>query len=356
MFKRLTSTALPLAGLALLAGVPAAAQDVKYTTVSTAEFGGSVGRMIKLSGAEDPITEVTYIKGNRLRTDEDKESSTITDFGDGLFTWLNHPAKTFYTMSIADVTATAQQLAAGYAADSSGQQQVAQDDPRVTYDIKASTDKTGKKQKFHGSQAEQVLITIEIEATEVTEDEDSTLAGTMVLISDQWMSTEFPGYEAMQRIEANWAEVWRTNTAGADANGMDQASQTDPRIGAAMEKLAEELKDLEGIALKSTTHFVVVPPGAKFDRNKALKDADKSLADDAAGAAANEAAKSAQDAVSGITGGLFGSKKPKEPKPEQSTIVRVKSEVTDVQTATLQDEVFKAPPDYTEAKPAGSGN
>jgi hypothetical protein len=353
MLRKFTPNPLAIAGLALLAGVPVVAQDVEYTTVSQAEFGGAVGRMIKLSGAGDPITEVTYIKGNRLRTDDDEKSSTITDFDDGVFTWLNNEAKTYYTMSIADMTAAAQQMAAGYMADSSGQQQAAESEPQVSYDIRASTEKTGKKQKFHGSQAAQVLITVEIEATEVNEEQDSTLAGTMVLLSDQWMSTEFPGYEAMQRIEANWQQVWQVNSAGADASGMDQASKTDPRIGAALEKLAEELKGLEGIALKSTTHFIVVPPGAEFDRDKALKDADKSLAGDAAGAAANEAARSAQGAVSGITGGLFG-RKPKEPKPEQSTIVRVKSEVTDVQTAMLQDDLFKAPPDYTEAKPAGS--
>jgi hypothetical protein len=354
MFKQLAPIALTLAGLALIPGAPIEAQDIKYTTVSKAEFGGSLGRMMKLSGAGDPITEVTYIKGNRLRTDDDKESSTITDFTDGVFTWLNHETRTFHSMSIADMTAAAQQLAAGYGADSLEEQQVGQEERQVTYDIKLSTDKTGKKEKFHGSQAEQVLITIEIEATEVTEEEDSVLAGTMVVLADLWMSTEFPGYEAMQRIEAEWRENWRANSAGANAGGMDRASQTDPRIGAAMAKLGEELEGLEGIALKSTTHFVLVPPGAKFDRKKALKDADKSLADDAAGAAANEAVTSAGDAVSGMTGGLFGKKKPEEPKPEQSTVVRVKSEVTEVETAMLRDDFFKAPPDYTETKLEGN--
>jgi hypothetical protein len=356
MFKRLTPTAVALAGLALFAGAPVQGQDVKYTTVSRAEFGGALGRMLKLTGAGDPVTEVTYIKGNRLRSDDDKQSSTITDFGDGMFTWLDHEAKTYHSMTFAQMMTAAQQFAGAAGDSAQGQEPPAEDEPQYTYDIKASTDRTGKKQKIQGSQAEQVLITVEIEATEVNEEDDSTLAGTLILLSDQWMSTEFPGYQAMQRVEMNWHDYWQANSAGGDAGGMDQATAADPRIGAAMEKLAEQLKDLEGVALRSTTHFVLVPPEVKFDRNKALKDADKSLADDAAGAAADEAAKSAQNAVSGLTGGLFGSKTPKEPKPEQSTFIRIKSEVTGVETAPLAGELFKAPPDYTESKPQGIGS
>ena len=356
MFKRLTATAFAIAGLAMLGGNSVAAQDIKYSTVSRAEFGGALGRMMKLTGAGDPTTEVTYIKGNRVRTDEGSESSSITDFSDGMMTWLDHQTKTFYSMSIADMTAAAQQFAAGYAADSLQQPQAAQEEPQVTYDFKLSTDRTGKKETIQGSHAEQVLITMEIEATEVTEEEDSVLAGTMVVLSDLWMSTDFPGYEAMQRMEAEWSKNFWANSAGANAGGMQQANQTDPRIGAAMEKLGKEMEGLEGIALRSTTHFVVVPPGEKFDRKKALRDADKSLADDAAGAAANEAVNSAKGAISGVTGGLFGKKKPQEPKPEQSTFLRVKSEVTDVETAALQDDLFKAPPDYTEGKLPGTGN
>lgn len=355
MFKRVTPTALAIAGLALLASNSVAAQDIKYTTVSKAEFGGALGRMMKLTGTGDPTTEVTYIKGNRVRTDEGDESSSITDFGDGALTWLDHQTKTFYSMSIADMTAAARQFAAGYTADTLEHPQADQEEPQVTYDFKLSTDRTGKNETIQGSQAEQVLITMEIEATEVTE-EDSVLTGTMVVLSDLWMSTDFPGYEAMQRMEAEWSKTFWANSAGANAGGMDQASQTDPRIGAAMEKLGKEMEGLEGIALRSTTHFVVVPPGEKFDRKKALRDADKSLADDAAGAAANEAVNSAKGAISGVTGGLFGKKKPQEPKPEQSTFLRVKSEVTDAETAALQDDLFKAPPDYTEGKLPGTGN
>jgi hypothetical protein len=356
MFERVTPTAFALVGLAVFASTSVAAQDIEYTTVSKAEFGGTLGRMMKLTGTGDPTTEVTYIKGNRIRTDEGDESSSITDFGDGVMTWLNHQTKTFYSMSIADMTAAARQFAAGYAADTLDQPQAAQEEPQVTYDIKISTDRTGKKERIQGSQAEQVLITMEIEATEVTEEEDSVLAGTMVVLADLWMSTDFPGYEAMQRMEAEWNKNWWANSAGADAGGMDQASQTDPRIGAAMEKLGKEMEGLDGIALRSTTHFVVVPPGAKFDRKKALNDADKSLADDAAGAAANEAVSSAKGAISGMTGGLFGKKKPQEPKPEQSTIARVKSEVTDVETTALEDSLFQVPPDYTETKLPGTEN
>lgn len=221
----------------------------------------------------------------------------------------------------------------------------------VRYEVRFSTDRPGKKQKIAGYEAEQVFLQVDIEVIPIrqpdeTEEEANARAGTLVVLSELWLSTTFPGHAAKQAQAEMWAEA--LGSTEAPSREMVQAYQFDPRIQEGFERLAEETEGLEGEALRSVTHVVSVPLGVKFDRKAVLKDADKKLTDDVADAAASEAKNAATGAVSGITGGLFGKKKePEPPKPKQGTIMRLKTEVTDCSTAALADDVFTVPAGYT---------
>ena len=332
------------------------AQDVRYTTVSRGEFGGALGRWMKLFGGSSEVTEVTSIKGGNLRTDTD-DNSTMLDLGARAFTWMDHETKTYMTMTFAQAVeranAMVEEMGDSVAAAKSEMAEEPPPPETVRYEVHFSTDRPGKKQKIAGYEAEQVFLQVDIEAIPIrqpdeTEEEANARAGTLVVLSELWLSTTFPGYAAKQAQAEMWAEA--LGSTEGPSKEMVQAYQFDPRIQEGLEKLAEETKGLEGEALRSVTHVVSVPLGVTFDRKAVLKDADKKLTDDVADAAANEAKNTATGAVSGITGGLFGKKKkePEAPKPKQGTIMRLKTEVTDCSTAALADAVFTVPAGYTE--------
>jgi hypothetical protein len=353
MSVRLLRSLAGLSVLALLASAPASAQDVRYTTVSRGEFGGALGRWMKLFGGSSRTTDVTSIKGARLRTDTEG-SSTVLDLDAKAFTWMDHDAKTYTTMTFAQAVeranAMVEQMQDSVEAAKAQMEEV-QEPQNVRYEVRFTTDRPGKKEKIAGYQAEQVFLQVDIEAIPIrqpdeTAEEAMQRAGTLVLLSEMWLSTVFPGYTAKQAQAERWAEV--LGTTEAPSEDLVQAYQFDPRIKEGIERLAEEMKGLEGEALRSVTHVVVVPHGVTFDRKAVLKDADKALTDDVAGAAAGAAENAAAGAVSGITGGLFGRKKSEPPKPKQGTIMRLKTEVTDCATAALADEVFSVPAGYTE--------
>lgn len=342
--------------LVALTAVPVGAQDVRYTTVSRGEFGGALGRWMKLFGGSSETKEVTSIKGGKLRTDTD-DNSTVLDLDAKAFTWMDHETKTYVTMTFAQATerATAMMQEMEDSVEAAKTEMADEPPPpeTVRYEVRFSTDRTGKKQKIAGYDAEQVFLQVDIEAIPIrqpdeTEEEANQRAGTLVMLSEEWLSTTFPGYTAKQAQSAMWAEA--LGSTAEPSQQMVQAYQFDPRIKEGIEKLAEETQGLEGEALRSVTHVVAVPYGVKFDRNAVLKDADKKLTDDVAGAAASGAKNAAEGAVSGITGGLFGKKKkePEPPKPAQATIMRLKTEVTDCSTATLGPDVFTVPAGYTE--------
>jgi hypothetical protein len=224
----------------------------------------------------------------------------------------------------------------------------AREPENVRYEVRFSTDRPGKKAKIAGYEAEQVFLQVEVEAIPIrqpdeTEEEANQRAGTLVLLSELWLSTTFPGYAAKQAQAEQWAKA--LGGTEAPSKEMVQAYKFDPRIQEGFEKLAEEMQGIEGEALRSVTHVVGVPHGVTFDRAAVLRDANKKLSDDVAGAAANEAKKT----VSNLTGGLFGKKKEAgPPRPQQGTIMRLRTEVTECSTAALADDVFAVPAGYTE--------
>jgi len=354
-FARSWSRMLVVCALVAMVVVPTAAQDVRYTTVSRGEFGGALGRWMKLFGGSSEITEVTSIKGAKLRTDTD-DNSTILDLEAKAVTWMDHDTKTYTTMTFAQAaeraTAMAEEMQDSVEA-AKEEMPEAKAPENVRYEVRFSTDRPGKKQKIAGYEAEQVFLQVDIEAIPIrqpdeTEEEAMQRAGTLVVLSELWLSTAFPGYQAKQAQAQLWADA--LGSTEVPSKEMVQAYQFDPRIQEGLEKLAEETKGLEGEALRSVTHVVGVPLGVTFDRNAVLKDANKKLSDDVAGAAASGAKNAAEGAVGGITGGLFGKKKKEAeaPKPQQGTIMRLKTEVTDCSTATLGPDVFTVPAGYTE--------
>jgi hypothetical protein len=346
-----TRSAVLLVCAALPWLAPAAAgQDVRYTTVSKGEFGGALGRWMKLFGGSSDMQEVTSIKGGKLRTDTE-DNSTVLDLDAGALTWMDHESRTYATMTFAQAVERANAMMKDMedsVAAARADMEEARKPENVRYEVRFSTDRPGKTATIAGYGAEQVFLQVEIEAIPIrqpdeTEEEANQRAGTLVVLSEQWLSTAFPGYAARQAQAEKWAEA--LGGTEAPSKEMVQAYQFDPRIQEGFEKLAEELKGIEGEALRGVTHVVGVPHGVTFDRAAVLRDANKKLTDDVAGAAANEAKK----AVSGITGGLFGKKKEAEPpRPQQATIMRLRTEVTECSTAALADAVFAVPAGYTE--------
>jgi hypothetical protein len=354
MHARAVRSLAVMSALSLLAVAPASAQDVRYTTVSRGEFGGALGRWMKLFGGSKEITEVTSIKGGKLRTDAEG-SSTVLDLDAKAFTWMDHEAKTYATMTFAQAAeranAMVQELEDSVEAAKTDAAEV-REPQDVRYEVRFAADRPGKTAKVAGYEAEQVFLQVDIEAIPIrqpdeTEEEAMQRAGTLVMLSELWLSTAFPGWAAKQAQAQMWAEA--LGTTEAPSREMVQAYQFDPRIQEGIEKLAEEMKGLEGDVVRSVTHVVAVPHGVDFDREAVLKDANKRLSDDVADAALSGAQNAAAGAVSGITGGLLGRRRQAEPpKPKQGTIMRLKSEVTDCATAALADNVFAVPAGYTE--------
>jgi len=368
---------LLLGGLVVLSALtvpthPLSAQDFSYTTVTRGEFGGTLGTMMKMvPGATDPTRETTYLKGSLMRTDQG-ETSTIMDMSEGRFTMLMHEPKTFYSFTLEEMrermtTALAEAEVAQAEAEVA-QAQAAQppEEEEPAFDIRVSTDRTGRTQDFGGYSAEQFLMVIEMVPRTQEAEEAIQESGSMVLLTELWLSEDFPGYEAFQAAQEEMGKEFLESGGGEEiAAAFQQAFASDPRMQEAFELSMEEMKDLGGMQVKTVTSFVTVPAGMPFDGEAILAAADQPLSEGVGSAMGDAAAEGAKEAarrsVRGLTRGLLGRRKKEEPpeeaqpQPVQTIIMRMTSLLEDVSTAVLSADLFRPAADYTEKAPEWIG-
>ena len=211
-------------------------------------------------------------------------------------------------------------------------------------DFRFSVDDTGERQRVGGYDAQRFLLTMEMEAEARPEGEtEMQQAGTMVVLTDMWASRDIPVFQAQSAFEDNSAQRWAD--AGASiTEGFAAAFADDPRVRVAFEQSMEEAQKIEGMTVKSVTHFVTVAPGQTFDRELAINGKSES--------GPSLAQQAGRAAVGGLMGRLGRRAQPQEPaepaEPTQATFFTVTNEVRNVSTTSLDASLFEVPAGYTE--------
>lgn len=338
MRTKKTLRPLGFASAALLALVashaPLAAQGVTYVTVSKPEMSGAMGMMARMMPGMGETKVTTSMQGTFYRTDEGEATSTIIDMAAGRYTFLDHKEKTFYSMTVEEMVAQAQ---AAMAQLSATQGDVQLPDFKV--------ERTGKTQNIEGFNAEQLLMWMEsapgAAAGAQPQEEGS---GTMAFLTETWFAKDFPGYAELKKAQEAMG-------SGAAA-GMANAMAADPAMAEWGKRMAEELKGLDGIAVRTVTYMVMVPPGATLDRDAVLASGDKPA--ESGGGAAASAAGAARQAL----GGLMGRRRQQQQEqpapdaaPTQSVFMRVVQTVKDVKTDAIPGDRFQVPSGYKEVTP-----
>lgn len=333
---------------------PLIGQDVTYTTVSKVELGGTLGRVMNLfSGFGDPTRETVYYKGPHMRSDDDEDrSSTIMSAEDGSIVWADHESRTYWRMTVDEMLAGLDDVRADMdeaAEEARAEADAARETPddSVRWDIHVSTDRTGKRERIAGYEAEQMFVTVEIEGQAYSTEADSTVRGSLIVLTELWLSEEFPGHAAEQAFREAWAGRFAHEADfEAESEGWSMVFAHDPRIREGLERMETELAQVRGTALRSVAHFVTLPDGVRFDRGKVLDDADRSLVADVGDAAARGAARGVRRRIGGLFGG--DDDEDEQPEPEQIVVMRVTTEIEDVRVESLDASLFAPPAGYTE--------
>lgn len=344
---------------AALVAVPSLleAQGLTYVQTTRTEMGGALGGvMAMMGGMGDPQADTMRVQGALARTDR-RGTSTILDMESGDVINLDHRTHTFTRFNFLEMMEAMGGMNADAmmsAADRAELERQREEQPEVEVQARISTDRTGRTETIAGYRAEQVILTMELvaETPPDPEAEDPLQRGQMAVVTELWLSTEFPEWQLMQERGREMAERMRAGAMGggmAAMGGMGSmgGAGMDGRISKAWEENAEALKELEGHALRTTVHFVTVPPDLELDREAVLEAADQPLSEGGPASVAD----AARQALGGRLGGLFGrgrQEEPEEPEMTQSVFMRMTTEIVEAHPGDIPAAVFEVPADYTE--------
>lgn len=345
------ATTAAVAATQLLTPRPAAAQtapDVKYTAVTRLEFGGRLGRTMRfVRQGGKPDSQTVWISGTTKRLDRGKKTE-IADAKAGTVMTLEHAPKTYWLWSVDEPL-----IVLETPGDSVPRESTARRRPKSRYTITLTTDRTGQREKIAGLDAEQVTVFMRIDGETYNAETDSVERGSLVVLSDVWLTKFFPGQAAERTFDSAWVARTVRSADSAEmartAKAMEQAVSEEPRLGLAMMKLDSTLATLKGYSLRTVSYYVAVPDGATFDREQVLRDSEKGLVADLASGAAQNAVDQGKRQLGRLTGGRFALS---APKPQQVVLMRTRHEIADVVAAPIAADAFQAPAGYRRRTPS----
>lgn len=376
-----------VAAAALLVVTPAitAAQGVTYVRENRTQLGGALGQL--MPSMPGGTAETVYIQDGMMRFD-DETTSTIIDGEAGSFTYLDHDAKTHYTIDFEELARDMEQRAEGFRQEMQesvgegvdegiAEMREAKEGDLSDIEIRMSvrTTRPGEVMGIGDASAERVFLIIETDIAGVLDEDYQQMMGgdgaQLVLLSDLWVSTDFPGYRELTEARAGLGKkLLGSGAVERSGQALEMMFSQQEGLDVALDRSRAELDALEGVVVQSTTHFVMVAPNSEFDPWKVVDQEDVSLKDAAVGAAKDEAKDGAKDAaksaVRSFTGGLFGGGGDEEEEEEvedevevendpgtQMVLLEFVSTIRDIEEKDLSDDLFQPPADYREISPPG---
>lgn len=321
----------------LAAGPP----DITKKSKSKTEFTGMLGTMMKLFGGSKPTYEREILKGNIKRVDKmDKKGklkeSQIIDLDREVFITINHKKKKYTEMTFAEWRQMMESGLSGLFSrpqeEQAGEGEEAK--PEVHFKFDVSVDTPGDRQEIAGYETEKVVLTLKLEAEGETQDEATgeTVKGRggLIVRSTNWIATSIKSQEEKD-FSVKLAKKLNMNPSEGDWQGlMAKVKESNPELAVAMQRLMEESKKLEGVALKRENIFET---WGESDKKETVE--------------SDNSAKPPKS-VGGFLKG-FGKKFAKKKKKKDggpNVLLKTIEEISEFSTAPVRDDAFAIPAKY----------
>lgn len=341
------AVALPVAGMH--SDASAQTRSLTWTETTRVEVPGMLGGILGAFGITDPKeSQASFHVQGRRYLQEDGQVATIVDLENGRWVMVDHNDRTYLTMTFDDLaqmsaeamaaTREAAQSAANQAEMSAEREELRRtlEEADATLEVRVRSESGGQRQNVGGVNASQHFVMTDFEATAVPEGVDQREGGSMLFLTELWMTEEVPSAEALLQEMANemandprfreMANEIAESARGAGADMANVLGMWNPQVGVGMQRAAEEIDALPGTMVRSTTTIAMVPLGMEANRNELMAWAPQTAGEQLRGEAAGAARSAVADAARSAIGGLFGGRRssaPEPPAPEADATPRV---------------------------------
>jgi len=225
-----------------LAGPVAA--DVTY------EEETSMGGLMQMMGMGKPTKSMTRVSGDFMRADNG-DQATITDLAGEKILTLDTKEKTYTVMTFAEMKQKMEQAILTVKGKTAEKPKSAPSMPSTDVSMKtdAHVTDTGRSQTLQGLLCKQYLLELNVNV----ESQKDQRAGTMSTLSEMWMAKDVPGSAEVNAFHRRMAEKMGTASIAQQwaAGGGQGPAQS---FGADMQKMADEMKKMEGQAMRTVMY------------------------------------------------------------------------------------------------------
>ncbi len=253
----------------LLVPVTFAQKTLHYGTETKVKLHmmGRIGNML----GNKPTKSEIYVNEQNMRSNDGDRSFSIFSIPKGTIASADAKKKTYYEMGFDEMTS----MFASMQKDTRQQAQDAGYDPE-DFEFDVSVTDLNESEEIAGYTANKKLFRLEMRyTTEAVDDEGNpvTTAGKFYAVSIVSLAQGVPGFEIIETFGKNYATKMGNSFARNNAGfaSMQQAFMSDSRMKPAMEKLAEETKQLEGAPLRTITYLILGPEGEELNLDFILK-------------------------------------------------------------------------------------
>ncbi len=290
--------------------------DVTYEEQTT------MGGMMQMMGMGKPTKSMTRVSGDFMRTDNQDEATIIDLAGERILT-LNNKKKTYSVTTFAEMKQKMEQAMATLQGKKA-------EKPPETSDVSMKTEvrvtDTGRSETIQGASCKQYLLEMDMSATSEKEKQ----SGTMSTLTDMWMAKDVPGLAEVNAFYRKMGE--KAGGAGVNQQWAAAAVQGPAQsLGADIQKMSEEMKKMEGHAMRTVLYMGSVEAAKK----EALGEKPPEPEGGGGGGIAEMLKKMQQNPQaqggSGEEGGV---------------IMRITTETIKISTGPIDPKVFAVPGDY----------
>jgi hypothetical protein len=229
--------------LALVPGLGLA--DVTYEEKT--DFSGMMGAFMKATKSS------TRVSGNFMRTDNGSNATIIDLDGEKVIT-LDTKKKTYSVMTFAEMKQKMESAMAAMKGQKGQEGKTAEakkqegaSDASMKADVRVTD--TGRTETIQGLACKQYLM--ELDMTVSSEKEKQS--GTMTTVTETWLTKSAPGQEEVNAFYAKMAAKMGTMTISPALMGGGQGQN--PQMSADMQKMADEMKKMEGHSMRYVVYF-----------------------------------------------------------------------------------------------------
>lgn len=314
-----------------------ASPGVKTVKTSTTKFHGFLGTMMKMSGGDKTQFTTSYLEGSRMRADnvDDKgkpTTSNLTDLDREVIINIDHKKKEYTEMTFAQF----KEMLAKMKEKMAGMQPQASSGADVKMEFDLKVNRTGEKKTIAGFNTEKAVLIMEGRGENKAAAAGAPARGGMVITSSQWLAKDAPGRAEALAFYQKFAEKMGLATgASGPMNQWQALAAFNPQLAKAVEKLAEEGRKLEGVAMRTESVF-------------------ESWTDPAAQPpAAGSSSQEMPASISGLLGGLgksMGSKPKEGSAPGRTVMFEATEEISEISTGSFGPELFSVPAGYKKVE------